>query len=955
MVKKQKELSLKKRIAIMISIFNFTNLLILMIFMMFALAIGIKAYSSIIKDNVGKQMYNFFERERARAIAQKEISKETSLEDSFYKDVYVGMGFPYRFAKNVEFTEDTQGDKTSMNKGRERDNSLEFSMIEYRVWAKDKLIYSSMPIELTDEQKKLGPPKDNFIMSFLNSNSNINLKGDNNENIAKLEVRLNPNIIFGGYIAIISMCIVVFIIILVISQIVIQKLSSIIIRPLINLDNKMKEMAVGNIDEAMETKFIMKKPIKEIENLFNSSNKIVTKMHEYVSILENQKSELEAQNNTLQDNSNALERMNLVLANKNLKLNNILDNVDQGFLSFKKDLSIHSEYSLECKNIFKENISNKRLSEIIYPQQIDMQKFIDDLLVKIFSAKTFKRELYFPLLPEEIIIHDRAINISYKLVKDEMNEDIMMVMTKDITDKKLLERQMDEERKILRMVVKAIINKDEFKELVEEYESFTTQDFERISDEQFEEVLRNIHTFKGNFSQFDMIDLTAKLNNLEDKLYDKNSDFTVKNIDSKDLCIWIKEDLDIIESYAGSNFIKEGEICYVKKEKLIEIEKKIQQTLSQKECKAIMPLIRSLRYKSLKDLLKIYPDYVKKLGERLEKNIKPLKISGDEVVIDTNYYNNISKLLVHIFRNCVDHGIETEDERLEQGKNQTGVITCNIKDLENSFKITISDDGRGINTKILEQKVLEEGLYTEEQLKEMDYRQKCSLIFNQGITTKEEATSISGRGFGLWAVKKCILDLGGSIEVGSNLGEGTIFTITLPKFENVEETIITAEEFMHKMKDTTRDLIYKQTSIKLEAEKFDINKTITLNKMTSLISLKGSLNSIIMISVNEIMAKKLVKGFLAYPVREEELAEYSEDVLAEISNTILGNTFGHFENRRHLFYIGLPAVLCNSSGYVKYTESQIVSYKLKYEEYEFSISMLLNEDESFIENIEEEI
>lgn len=968
MKKRERKISLKKRISVMISIFNFISLLVMMVSMMIALGGGIKIISKAMANNVAKQMSASFKNERMRGIAEERISEKTSLEDSFYNDLYKSIGLPYRVASNIEDNPNHQnqleisepavykdeiGQKIPQMKGDK--SPSEFFIVEYRIWANDKLIYSSIPIDLLDKKDRGGHLQDNFIMKILNTASSVDLNGDNNTKLAKLEVKLNPGIIFGGYVFLISVCVVIFILILIIGQITIRMLSSVIIRPLMDLDNKMNRMADGNIDEAMKTEIIMKKPIKEIENLFNSANKIIAKMHGYVNILENQKSELEAQNNALQDNSKTLESVNSVLANKNLKLNNILNNVEQGFLSFKKDLYIHNEYSLECERIFKGSISNKTLSAILYPNQLDMQKFTDDLLVNIFDSRGSKRELYLPLLPEEIILSDRIINISYKIVKDEKNEDIVMVIIKDITDKKVLEKQMDEERKILRMVVKAIINKDVFKELVEEYENFTKQNFQAIPSGQFEETLRLIHTFKGNFSQFDMICTPIKLNNLEDKLYEKNNKFNVNNIDDKELCLWLKEDLDIIESYAGSNFIKEGEICYIKKEKLIEIEKRIQQTLSQKECKAIMPLIRSLRYKSLKDLLKTYPEYVKKLSERLEKNIRPLKISGDEIIIDTNYYNDISKSLVHIFRNCVDHGIEIEDERLEQGKEQSGTITCNIRDLKDSFEITIFDDGRGINTGILEQKVLEEGIYSKEQLSEMDYKQKCSLIFNQGITTKEEATHISGRGFGLWAVKKCILELGGSIEVDSKPYEGTTFTIILPKFEDVEENIITEEEFIRKMAKTTKELIYKQTGINFDMEKFDMSKTIALNKMTALISLKGTLNSIIMISVNEIMAKKLVKGFMVYAVKEEELIQYAEDVLAEISNTILGNTFGYFENKRYLFRIGLPAVLCNTSGYVKYTESQIVSCKLAYEEYEFSINMLLNEDESFKEIIEEGI
>jgi len=154
--------------------------------------------------------------------------------------------------------------------------------------------------------------------------------------------------------------------------------------------------------------------------------------------------------------------------------------------------------------------------------------------------------------------------------------------------------------------------------------------------------------------------------------------------------------------------------------------------------------------------MRTYPDYVMKLSERLDKNIKPFVITGDDIMIDANSYHDVLKSIVHIFRNSVDHGIETEDERLEAGKGQVGNITCEIRDMQDDFQIIISDDGRGIDVKLLEQKSLDKELYTEEELSKMNYEEKINLIFEQGITTKQEANHISGRGVGMSAVKKSV-------------------------------------------------------------------------------------------------------------------------------------------------------------------------------------------------------
>jgi len=739
------------------------------------------------------------------------------------------------------------------------------------------------------------------------------------------------------------------------SKIITRILSSVIIKPILELDNKMSELANGNIEAAMSKEIVFKRPITEVESLAGYTNIIMAKMHEYVGTLANQNNELEAQNVTLHENSSDLEIINHKLDYKNSKLKNILNNVEQGFLTFKLDLLIHGEYSLECEKLFGKFVSSKQLSQLLYYDNLDAQNFMNELLKKIFEADNLERKLYFPLLPEEININNRIITLAYKIVKDEKNEDIMMVIITDITEKRLLEKQMEKESKILKMVVKTIINGEDFRELVKTYEEFTNQNFKNIEKEKYEEVYRQIHTFKGNFSQYEMVSFVNKLDELESMLYEHKDTYTISEIDNTLIYSWLKKDLDTIELYAGKDFMQEGEFCYIKKEKLLQIEKKIQETLSPNECRIILPLIKSLQYKSIKDLLKTYADYVVKLSERLEKNIAPLIITGDDVMVDTNYYQDVIKSLVHIFRNAVDHGIETEDERLEKGKEQIGIINCRVQDEGSSFKIFISDDGRGINIKALEEKTLKEGLYSEDELSRLSSFEKLDFIFKQGITTKEQSNFISGRGVGMSAVKECVIQHNGTIEVESKINKGTIFTLILPKLEIEDEIVFSAEDFMKEIMGTAREIIFNQTGLNFEEKAVEVKNIITLNAITALISLNGTFNSILMISVNENMGRKLVKGFMIEKVQENDIINYVEDVLGEISNTIVGGTFGKFQNTNNVFHIGIPAVLSNSGAYIKYSQSEILTCKLVCDEFEFSINMLLVEEDLNLSGIEEEV
>ena len=499
------------------------------------------------------------------------------------------------------------------------------------------------------------------------------------------------------------------------------------------------------------------------------------------------------------------------------------------------------------------------------------------------------------------------------------------------------------------MVVKTMMNRDDFKELVVAYKEFTAQSFKDTKPCDYERILRQIHTFKGNFSQYMMVNLVPKLDELENSLYEKENQLNINLIDNAQMNNWLEQDLQILEIFVGKDFIKEGEIFYIEKEKLVEIEKKIEELLSLKESRVIIPLIKSLRYKSVKDLLKTYPDYVMQLSERLGKTIAPFTITGDNVMIDTNNYQEVFKALVHIFRNSVDHGIETEDERLNKGKEQIGNITCVVKDLKDKFQIIISDDGRGINVEGLEQKCINDGLYTKEELSALTVKQKLELIYKHGITTKEEATYISGRGVGMSAVKQYVNEIDGHVEVESEKDKATVFTITLLKLDDALENIITPQSFAEEMMKSAKDIILSQTGVEFQLKAIETKKMIALNNITALFSLKGTLNSLIMISVNEVMAKKLVQGFIIDEVAETSINDYVEDVIGEISNTILGNTFGNFENSKNIFHIGIPAVLSNTDAYINYTQSQILSCELSQGEYELSINMLLVEEDMIAE------
>jgi two-component system chemotaxis sensor kinase CheA len=168
---------------------------------------------------------------------------------------------------------------------------------------------------------------------------------------------------------------------------------------------------------------------------------------------------------------------------------------------------------------------------------------------------------------------------------------------------------------------------------------------------------------------------------------------------------------------------------------------------------------------------------VRDLSETLGKHIV-LSTDGGETELDKTVLEKLNDPLVHIIRNCIDHGIETPEQRAASGKSENGTILLSAGHKGANVVIRISDDGAGMNAeKIRETAVLKGLMAPEEELSESEL---FEMIFAPGFSTAKTVTDVSGRGVGMDVVKKGIEALRGSIGVSSKKGNGTTITLELP-------------------------------------------------------------------------------------------------------------------------------------------------------------------------------
>lgn len=170
---------------------------------------------------------------------------------------------------------------------------------------------------------------------------------------------------------------------------------------------------------------------------------------------------------------------------------------------------------------------------------------------------------------------------------------------------------------------------------------------------------------------------------------------------------------------------------------------------------------------------------VRQISREHDKQVN-LVITGAETEIDKLIVEELSDPLMHMIRNAIDHGIEDRDERMRVGKPPVGTIALNAFQKGNHVVIEVEDDGKGMDPAVIVAAAIRRGLISEAEAKEMGAKEVLALTFHAGFTTRDDVTSLSGRGVGMDIVKTNIAKLGGVVDINSDIGIGTKITITLP-------------------------------------------------------------------------------------------------------------------------------------------------------------------------------
>lgn len=187
--------------------------------------------------------------------------------------------------------------------------------------------------------------------------------------------------------------------------------------------------------------------------------------------------------------------------------------------------------------------------------------------------------------------------------------------------------------------------------------------------------------------------------------------------------------------------------------------------------------VMKIRMVPIEQMLSRFPRIIRDLSKKLNKEVEII-MEGEDTELDKSIIEELFDPVMHILRNCMDHGIEDVTTRENLGKKRKGTIKISAKNEGNIIKISIEDDGGGINAEKVRKKAIEKKIISENRI--LSLQDIYDLIFTPGFSTADKVSDVSGRGVGLDVVKKALENLNGTIQIESEPKKFTRFIIKIP-------------------------------------------------------------------------------------------------------------------------------------------------------------------------------
>lgn len=476
-----------------------------------------------------------------------------------------------------------------------------------------------------------------------------------------------------------------------------------------------------------------------------------------------------------------VHRHNIELDQKSREIQAVLQNMRQGICTILPDLTLHADFSAHLSNILEQDqLAGVSLMQALFRHSnlgADALQQIEAALMAILGQDALMFDCNAHLLPTELVLElagrHKVVELHWNPMLDEQEEvSRLMLVVRDISQMRALQQQAEQQRHELQLLGDILAaGQQRFTAFMESSTSQLQLCQQLVlgsdqPDPQGRDLLyRHLHTIKGNARTLGLQAVTDNLHAAEQILQDARA--AGHDIDLRSLQQAIEQVGADFDQYARlyrerlQGFGREPSGRVVSQS----LWQQLQVLADTRQDNELQALLAHGEQRNLGELLDGLGSNLDGLARELGKAVPQLTISSElrQCYLSSGQGQQLSDALVHMLRNCLDHGIEPAGQRLAAGKPEAGCIHIDGGLESGGLRLQIGDDGRGLALTQLHAKAVAGGQLAAGQ--ELSDDQLAELIFQSGLSTAGQVSMISGRGVGMDAVRSTLRELGGTIRV----------------------------------------------------------------------------------------------------------------------------------------------------------------------------------------------
>lgn len=505
------------------------------------------------------------------------------------------------------------------------------------------------------------------------------------------------------------------------------------------------------------------------------------------------------------------------LKEENRKMAGLLNNMRQGIFSVDDKQLVVAPVSKYCEEIFGKSIVNENIFEILYsniPKESEEFSILRASLSSALGGSDLQFDLVAGHFPKRIMLKngDKILKASQAPMLNEQEEvEKLLYIIEDVTEFEKLQQNVAREREHNArniQLIQEMLNceKEELQSFFKSAYDFVKECQDLLSHIFLDEskriiFFRNLHTLKGNARTHSFRLISSIVHDVETLALsasdEKQPVIELPQVRSTKILDGLNRIKSQLDEYTilGKRAFK-MDLSSMEQEAVIRIPttrfKRLQNAISefsngptQEKAFLVKSLLERAVQKTISAELRKCANMVSEVATSLGKKVE-FSVHGDEPTLDSKRLSLVFDLSVHLIRNALDHGIESQESRIRNGKPEVGKISITCTEEGNQISLVFEDDGQGIDAEKVCSTALQKGMIDQAKASSLSYQQKLELIFLPELSTKSTANEISGRGIGADVVKTNVEKLGGSITLSSVAGKGAQFKIKIPIADQVQ-------------------------------------------------------------------------------------------------------------------------------------------------------------------------